>query len=514
MDAGLAPVEALSSGSPPFGSDARVLVLEGMLTAAAALAIVAFAVAAHTLHPAFAVTATVFLAAAAFRQAPSLALAAVVASAVFQNLFVSLASPAVSPGTDFVLIRGYNFLTLATVWVLAWFSHLLVYRGRSAEADRLILVTSGAFGLVLFYLAVGLPGSPQSAVIYFRNIATGLMMYQAALILARNHPLRLGTVLAILAGLLAALGYVELLFRGEWLTWTNGYAFWDLAMADEKAAGLWDRQVRETGIVVLGLQDSFTIALFNTPLLADWGIRVARLFGPNMHAISYAYALAFFVIYTLFTGRLVLAGLLLPLLLFANAKGALVVVLMAAAGWFLARWLGSKLAFAVLTVVLVIYAAAGVAVGLRIGDYHALGLMGGVHNFIDFPFGHGLGAGGNLAMDFTTLSWSDFQAAGRTPVAMESAVGVLLYQMGFAAFAFLACYAWLAWKTVAMAGETGDALHAAAGFALLAIVFNGLFQEEALFSPLAVGLSLALCGLIHGAFLRQQPDRDARASSW
>lgn len=57
MGAGLAPVEALSSGSSPFGSDARVLVLEGMLTAAAALAIVAFAVAAHTLHPAFAVTA-------------------------------------------------------------------------------------------------------------------------------------------------------------------------------------------------------------------------------------------------------------------------------------------------------------------------------------------------------------------------------------------------------------------------------------------------------------------------
>ncbi|WP_062211555.1 hypothetical protein [Aureimonas sp. AU12] len=468
----------------------------------AALSIVAFAVFAHTLHPAVALAATAAVALSASIAAPALAVATILCAALFQNLFVSLASPGIGSGMDFDLVRGYAFLILATVWASAFTRHVLTRRGVSPMLDRHLLVTSIAFAAIGFYLLVGMAVSVPSAIIYLRNVATGLMMYQAAVISARGGHLRLQTVFALVAGLVVVCGYTELLFRDDWLRFTNGATFWDLSMADAKAASYWDKQAQETGIVVLGLVDTFKITLFNTPLLADLGITLSRLFGPNMHAISYGYALSFLAIYALFTSRFLLATALLPLLVLSNAKGAIITVLTAVLGWGLARLFGSRFAFWCIFVLLVAYSAIGIVVGRRIGDFHVLGLIGGVYNFVEFPFGHGLGSGGNLGLDFATLDWSQFQAAGRTPIAMESAIGVLLYQMGFAAFVLLGVYVWLAWRTTLIAERTLDPLHLAAGFALLSIVFNGLFQEEALFSPLAVGLPLLLCGLIHGATFR------------
>ncbi|MBB3998790.1 hypothetical protein [Aureimonas pseudogalii] len=482
------------------GEGARAL-LRSVAIAGAALAIVAFAVFAHTVHPAIAIGGTVVISAAAYLGNRALAVTMLLAAALFQNLVVSLASPEITVG-DFDLARAYSFLMLATIWPLAYGEHWIRFRGLSAATDRHLLVTSAALGAIGLYLLIGMVSSPSSAVIYLRNVATGLLLYQIALIAMRRETLRLQTVIAILAALVAGCGYVELLFRAEWLRFTQGEAYWALSMADATVTSYWDKQAAETGVVMLGLVDTFRITLFNTPLLAGLDIQLSRLFGPNMHAISFGYALAFLSVYALFTARYVLAAALVPLLVLTSVKGAIIVVASTGLGWVLSRLFGTRLAFGCLVALLVVYSAVGIVVGRQIGDFHVLGLMGGVFNFLEFPIGHGLGAGGNLNIDFATLNWPEYQAAGRTPFAMESAVGVLLYQMGFSTAFLLGVYVWLAWRTTLIAARTRDPLHLAVGFALLAIVFNGLFQEEALFSPLAIGLPLLLCGLIHGATFR------------
>ncbi|WP_245452449.1 hypothetical protein [Bradyrhizobium forestalis] len=45
---------------------------------------------------------------------------------------------------------------------------------------------------------------------------------------------------------------------------------------------------------------------------------------------------------------------------------------------------------------------------------------------------------------------------------------------------------------------------AAVGFGVMVVLLNGLFQEEALFAPLALGLMLSLAGLVIGSHVRMQ----------
>jgi len=121
------------------------------------------------------------------------------------------------------------------------------------------------------------------------------------------------------------------------------------------------------------------------------------------------------------------------------------------------------------------------------------------------PIGRGIGVGGNLVVDVATVDWSRSQHLGQIDPVMESAVGVLFYQMGVFALVPLAVLVWLAFKLWGLHMRSGDRLFAAAAFSLLTITVNGIFQEEALFSPLAVGVVLALAGLLLGRAYRTMP---------
>jgi hypothetical protein len=152
-----------------------------------------------------------------------------------------------------------------------------------------------------------------------------------------------------------------------------------------------------------------------------------------------------------------------------------------------------------LGLVLAAYAIFAFYSGLAGGDFHVLGLIGGIHGFIANPIGHTLGQGGNLSTNFAEIDWSKYQHMGAADVAVESAIGVLLFQMGVAGFGVIAIYLWMArtawrlykiWRAPALAF---------AASAITIILVNGLFQEEALYAPLALGLILSLTGLTFGA---------------
>ena len=110
------------------------------------------------------------------------------------------------------------------------------------------------------------------------------------------------------------------------------------------------------------------------------------------------------------------------------------------------------------------------------------------------PLGRGLGSGGNLSTVVTYADWQQAQQLGYTEVAVESAIGVILYQMGIAAAAVVAFYVWLAWLFWKRYMATDNQVVLFGSFAVLIMLINGLFQEEALFAPLCMGLVLLLAG--------------------
>ncbi|MBA4782617.1 MAG: hypothetical protein H2045_05300 [Rhizobiales bacterium] len=477
------------------------LVWSALAVALSAL-VIGVAVFAHVINPAFAALVAFILAASLAQWLPGMALIAVLFAAIFQNVFVSLISPYLLSDSDFNIARGYSFFILASVWLVAFAGYVFRMRGQNQAFDLIMNVTTGVLVLIGIYFLIGFIQNPLGSIIYLRNIGSAFMFFQVGLIVLARLPVRPTQALTLIAGTVILFGYVEFFFRDEWMALTNGDSFWHLSTKSQRDAGLWDRDAAERGIVVKGFLDSITIDLFNTPLLGDFKIRIARLLGPSVHAISYSYMIAFFMLFTLFRGSFLIALLLAPLLVLANAKGAIILLVLVGASFLVARIFGSKTGLMALAAVLVIYVLAGIIVGLRIGDFHVLGFMGGVYNFLENPIGHGIGVGGNLSTNFSELKWSDYQAAGRTPIAIESAVGVMLYQMGIAALAYFGVCIWLAFKVVKLAANTGQSLHLAAGFALLTVLVNGIFQEEALFSPSALGLIIALNGMILGAAIR------------
>jgi hypothetical protein len=460
-------------------------------------------VAGHILTPLIAIPMALVLSVLLANYAPRTALISVIIALLFQNFFVSMVSSNLSGPDEFKIIRGYNFVILVSIWSAFFASYWTRFRGQNRSIDLIMNLTFGAVGLVFFYFLIGLVQNPTPAVIYLRNILTPILIFQIALITFWRFDFGLTVPLFIVGSIFLLMGYIELIFREDWLYFTGGENYWELDMRSARLSLEWDEEARETGYVMLGFLDAFRVDLFNTPLLDGLDLRVTRLMGPNMHAISYSYAVAFLLVFALFRGSVIMALLLFPLLVFANAKGALILFILVLGAWFAFKLFGARMSLWVTGFVLALYAVAGIVVGLQIGDFHVLGFMGGLYNFLGFPFGHGIGVGGNLGTDFSQLDWPAYQAAGRTPVAIESAVGVLLYQMGPAAFFLLGVYIWLGWQTLRVASFTGASLHIAASFTLLTVLVNGIFQEEALFSPLALGLLISLNGMVLGQAIRK-----------
>jgi hypothetical protein len=233
------------------------------------------------------------------------------------------------------------------------------------------------------------------------------------------------------------------------------------------------------------------------------------VFGPNISPISFAYGLGFFILFLCATRRYLLAACALPLMIFCGVKGALILMLFVAAGWVATAVIGAVPTLIAGVAAAAVYALLGIYIGVQIGDYHVIGFMGGWNGFLQSPFGRGLGIGGNLSADFTSVDWSAAQQAGAVDGAVESAVGVLLYQMGIAAFVPLAYYAMIAlraWRLYRVSGLLPQGL---AAFGILITLVNGIFQEEALFAPLALAMFLCLAGLAIGHAERVKVTRAA-----
>ena len=479
---------------------------EVALTIALAAASIAFAPLLHALSPVLAILAQTLFACAIVAAAPGYAPPIAIFILLFQNIFVSILSPYIASPSELEFIKGYNFLNCAVMWLATFALYVLRRRDCSPEVNRLMIGSTLVLAAVLVYFVAGFIHDGLAASIYLRNIVLPLFLFQLALLTAATYEIRVTPILTAIAVLFVACGYVELAFRDFWLAITNGYAYWHFDEIKATDLGTWEREMRATGNVFVDLKDRFSYSFLNTPLLDGFGLSdMLRVFGPNISAISYAYGVGFFVLFLFSVGRRLLAVAALPLAVLCGVKGALILVLFVAGAWISTRLLGAAVTLVLGFLALIAYVIMGLYVGLQIGDYHVIGFMGGWNGFLQAPFGRGLGAGGNLAADFFSIDWHAAQQAGSIDGAAESAVGVLLYQMGIAAVLPLGFYfviAMKAWRLYAVSGLLTQGL---ASFGIFVVLVNGFFQEEALFAPPALGLLACLAGLVFGNAIRTNP---------
>lgn len=425
-----------------------------------------------------------------------------VVSVIFQNLFVALVSPYVTDKNDLNFVRGFNFLTIVIFFLFCWLYTL--YHRERFNRPFLIFFYGSTIALVTIglYFGYGAAKSPAGAVIYLRNIALPMMIFQISLVVAYSFRPNVTTAITCVALIVMSCGYLELFFRQEWFDLTNSETYWFLNATDFRESGAYESIARQYRQVYTGVLDNFRVVLFNTALLKDLEIEVLRLNGPNFHSISFAYSAGFLTLFLFAAGRWVLFALMLPLLVFASAKGAMIVLVVTLTMVLASRFFQGWMVFLGFICLMALYIPFVIITGLSHGDYHVLGLIGGINGFLGNPVGHGIGSGGNLATNFGTLDWSAAQAQGETAGAVESAIGVLLFQMGIAAFVVIGFYLYIAWTVWRLYDRYKIPQFGVAGYGLFVILVNGLFQEEALFSPLSLGLMVAFAGLILGSAAR------------
>lgn len=494
---GMAPAE----GSPAFFSSPSEVVLPLLL----GLAAIVFAPLLHTVSPALAIVTQSLIACAIAILMPGYAVAVAIFTLLFQNIIVSIMAPIISGPSELEFIKGYNFLCCAVMWLTVVAVNLARWRSLPQPVLRLMIAGAAVMAVIGLYFLVGLLQEPMAAVIYLRNVVFPIMVFQLALLTASAQSVRLARALVVLGVLMIACGYVEFLFRDFWLDITNGHAYWRFEEIKAADTGAWEKEMRATGNVPVDLKDRFKFDFLNTPLLDGFGFdQFLRVFGPNISAISYAYGLAFFILFMLSTKRYLIAALALPLAIVCGVKGALIMALFVIAGWLGTIMIGAFWTLVGGLVAGLAYAAIGIYVGLQIGDYHVIGFMGGLNGFLQWPLGRGLGIGGNLAGDFSSIDWSAAQQAGAVDGAVESAVGVMIYQMGIGAIVPLIYYAAIALLIWQRYRRSMMPVQGLAAFGILITLINGIFQEEALFAPLALGTLLALAGLVLGNAIRAE----------
>jgi hypothetical protein len=422
-----------------------------------------------------------------------------------QNLFVALVSTRISSIEDLNFLRGYNFILTVVIWAVLAAGFWLA-RGSFERRFRLLIdVTTCVMVVIGVYFLIGAMADPASAATYLRNISAPFLLFQSFALVAYRHRVSMMAAFVVLAVFALVYGYLEMFEHDHLFGLVNGDSYIKWRIKQDYESGVWLRNLHETGYVMRSYLDALTVDFLNSPLFRDFGMQFYRLMGPNFHSISFAYVLAFFSVVLLALGQWWYLIAALPLILVIGSKGALMFMLMVSTGLGLVRLFRGGWTIYLYLLVLGALAALGIVTGIRAQDYHVIGFIGGLNGFLRNPLGRGIGAGGNLSLGTTAVDWSQSQQLGHTDIAVESAVGVLLYQVGIFGILILAVIGWIAFRLWKLYRQTGDRLFAMATLAMITIVVNGIFQEEALFAPLAFGMLAALAGLLLGRGYRTVP---------
>lgn len=477
----------------------RALRSDAMFHLLVALLAVVASVSAFAVWTPFGVAATFLLTLVLSVALPGCIPVVIACSFLYQNLVVAWFTPFVPDHNTFDALRGANFVILMTAFGI-FLAASFQYRVRALTELRPWLLFSFALcATVSFYFVLGaVHGGPKDAVIYFRNTLTPLACFHIAILAAALYPIDLRKAIFWLCVGAIAYGYLEQIFRMDFLSLFHGDLYVQRGLKAQIESGIWEKRLRETGFVLRGLEDTMMTTFFNIKLLSDLLPPIFRNGGPNFHPISYAYGLSIMSAWLLFRGRWVVPIVALPLLVVIGSKGATFMLIVALGAQLMFRPSRAELTLTTVVVLAVVWTVAAIVFGATHGDYHVLGLIAGVREFLHNPFGQGLGIGGNLSSTSLNLDWDRAQGEGVASIPVESAVGVMLYQMGLGSIVFFGFLAALAISARRQLIATGDPDFLFAFVAIVTITSNAVLQEEAFFSPLALGFCLLLVGVSFG----------------
>ncbi len=429
----------------------------------------------------------------------------VIGTFVFQNTMIATFSPMVTEDAGFDAVRAVNFVLTMTAFGAFFLATILTPNRLPLAARPWLLAWMGLIGIILFYLALGaVSGDPRDAIVYFRNTITPVACLYIGLVAASQYRPHVSNGIAIVALIAIVYGYCELFFTFDFLALFNGDRYIELKMSAQIDSGYWEKVLKETGFVLRGLSDTMTTDFFNSALLSEFFPKVFRIGGPNFHSISYAYSLAIFSSWLMFKNRNIYALLAFPLLLVVGSKGAMILFLLAVFVRVGLKFLTPRAIVTLFLIVLAAWICLTLIVGIKSNDYHALGFVAGVRDFFKNPFGRGLGIGGILSSAVSAkLDWGLAQQAGATEVPVESAIGVMFYQMGVGGFVFVGLLIATARESLRLFFKTGSGPFMFGFVAISTLCANAILQEEAFYSPLALGLCLMLTGTALGSHWRQ-----------
>lgn len=401
---------------------------------------------------------------------------------LYQNVCVSLISPSLTPDL-FRSSLGTSFLTMLPLAAVA--ACRLWSSGRNR---RILTYLALAVVVLLGYTALGAArSSPSSAAAYFRSSSAVLMGLLIGWDLSRENDYRtVASCFLVSLALGLGLTFCEITVPVDYYEAINAPRFYDISHANAMSAA--PLGIRTGQDVVNMLTDSF----FN--IGGAGGRSSLRFGGPNMHSVSYAYVMAIGAIVALSLGAGWLALPILPLLFLIGVKGSSILLLGTVLLWIIGKLFGARFLAISGLALGAVYLTAAIKFGLAAGDYHVLGFLGGVHGFMSNPLGHGLGVGGNLSSDVTssdlTRVWDANQRFGaETP--LESAIGVLIYQMGVGSVAV----GYMIWTAFTSGFGRFRSRLGFVPIAIAVLTFNSVLQEEA-FSPYSMGLLAIFAGAL------------------
>ena len=412
---------------------------------------------------------------------------------IYQNWIIGLLSQGMAKDPTFTVLQGTNFVSLVIMAMIAW-SRVTAPAWRSLR-PLLIVVVVAVIAATIYWGVGAMKEGVTSATIYFRDDTALVFGVLVGLDVGRIYGYRtvaLGFLVSVALSL--ALGYVEVVAPEAYYNATNAVAFNAIkTLNDPKYDAFYSAQdiIFHNEVILFNLSGSSDTGF--------GGVTQIRFMGTIMHPISYAYVVAAAALVAFSVGFGGWLFLIVPLLMASAVKGAMLLFICTMCLWCIWSGTRSNKTLAIAGIALMaLYVGFGITFGQDNGDYHVIGFLGGVHSFMADPLGHGIGVGGNLSQNASAgFNWQKFQASGAS-FALESAVGVLLFQMGVASAAIFAVFIMLlkmAPFDMPPYGKRIPHRHSLILLGLATVAVNGVFQEEA-YAPTAAGLFTLLAAII------------------
>ena len=419
-------------------------------------------------------------------KSPKLCLSLILAAAIFQNTILASLSGHIPSDDLFKASQGVNFLTFSAFGSIFAVVCLTTTDPRIMRHKRKVMLSALLLAVLVVYVAIGAKNANlASAIVYFRQSSILCFAFICGLYLgARINEKFLWDILLVTAIIVLALGFFELFFPDEFYTLLQVGKFNSFKFQNNPELHHPELIAKSTEFSWLNLTGDYAL-----------DIKARKLTGPTLHNISFGYVIAFLALTCLYRSRYFLCLASIGLLIYVGAKGPLAICLAALLVFSLLQLTRTKARSAekIVVAIAVAYTALVIAYGIKSIDLHVLGLLSGLNSIFHSPMGHGLGMGGNLS-DAARASRDivEYRASG-VPFAIESATGVLLYQIGIFTSLLILVFLSAAKGLRSVAAKDRKATVFVAS--LYFLFCNTLFQEESL-APAAAGLFFLLYGFL------------------